>query len=170
MGTMIFYMKTWQCPLGYDYFNLTSNLCQDMCGDYTYENNTVYECEYCNYSCQDCTSGHDCIVCDEANDHRTLFNGVACECMENYYEDPVTTVCQHCSNFLSNCADCFYNSTYQASDAAAGAIQFGCFECDSGYFLENLACHPPATCTGATVLNMETNQCDPCLLEGCLEC
>lgn len=34
MGTMIFYMKTWQCPTGYDYFNLTSNLCQDMCGDY----------------------------------------------------------------------------------------------------------------------------------------
>ena len=44
MGTMIFYMKTWQCPVGYDYFNLTSNLCQDMCGDYTYENNTEYEC------------------------------------------------------------------------------------------------------------------------------
>ena len=24
-GTMIFYMKTWQCPEGYDYFNLTTN-------------------------------------------------------------------------------------------------------------------------------------------------
>ena len=36
-GTMVFYIKTWQCPTGYDFFNLTTNLCQDMCGDYTYE-------------------------------------------------------------------------------------------------------------------------------------
>ena len=33
-GTMVFYIKTWQCPTGYDFFNLTTNLCQDMCGDY----------------------------------------------------------------------------------------------------------------------------------------
>ena len=112
MGTMIFYMKTWQCPVGYDYFNLTSNLCQDMCGDYFYENSTVYECDYCNYSCQDCTSGHDCIVCDETNDHRTLFNGVTCECMENYYDVPGETACAHCTTQLRNCVDCFYNSSY----------------------------------------------------------
>lgn len=37
-GTMVFYMKTWQCPEGYDFFNLTNNMCQDMCGDYYYEN------------------------------------------------------------------------------------------------------------------------------------
>ena len=41
-GTMVFYIKTWQCPQGYDYFNLTTNLCQDMCGAYFYENTTEY--------------------------------------------------------------------------------------------------------------------------------
>ena len=44
MGTMVFYMKTWQCPTGFDFFNLTTNLCQDMCGHYHYENNAIYEC------------------------------------------------------------------------------------------------------------------------------
>ena len=24
-GVMVFYMKTWQCPTGYDFFNLTTN-------------------------------------------------------------------------------------------------------------------------------------------------
>lgn len=43
-GTMVFYIKTWQCPTGYDYFNLTTNLCQDMCGDYHFENTNIYQC------------------------------------------------------------------------------------------------------------------------------
>ena len=42
MGTMVFYMKTWLCPTGYQYFNLTTNLCQDMCGSYYYENSSIY--------------------------------------------------------------------------------------------------------------------------------
>ena len=34
MGTRIFYIKTFRCPDGYQFFNMTTNLCQDMCGDY----------------------------------------------------------------------------------------------------------------------------------------
>lgn len=127
MGTRIFYIKTFRCPDTFEYFNLTTNLCQDECGDYFFENSTDYECKDCNYSCQDCTSGNDCLVCDEVNDHRTLFNGRTCECMENYYEDPDTSICQHCKNKLSFCDDCFYNSTYNSADV--GAIEFGCFKC-----------------------------------------
>lgn len=163
-------MKTWQCPTGYDFFNLTTNLCQDMCGDYFYENDTEFECDYCNYSCQDCTSGHDCIVCDEVNDHRTLFNNVSCECMDNYYENPETTVCEHCSVHLPNCADCFYNNSFSSSDAEMGALEFGCFECDDGYFLNNLKCYDPVTCPGATVVNFESNTCEACTIEGCTDC
>ena len=84
-GTMIFYMKTWQCPQGYDYFNLTSNLCQDMCGGYFFENNSSFLCEECSYSCENCTSESDCTECDETGDHRVMVNGVACVCMDGYY-------------------------------------------------------------------------------------
>ena len=35
-GTMVFYMKTWLCPEGYDYFNLTTDMCQDECGGYNF--------------------------------------------------------------------------------------------------------------------------------------
>ena len=73
--------------------------------------------------------------------------------MDNYYQNPDTTVCEHCSIHLSNCADCFYNNSYDSSDAADGAIQFGCFECEDGYFLDNLTCTGLVTCSGATVVN-----------------
>ena len=63
-GTMIFYMKTWQCPPNYDYFNLTTNLCQDMCGGYYFENTAILQCGTCSYSCLDCGSPNDCLVCN----------------------------------------------------------------------------------------------------------
>ena len=36
MRSAVFYIKTWQCDPPYYYFNLSSNMCQDRCGDYHY--------------------------------------------------------------------------------------------------------------------------------------
>lgn len=109
---MVFYIKTWQCPSGYDYFNLTTNLCQDMCGDYAFEYDVKYTCEYCNYSCLDCTSGHDCLACSGNIDNRQLTGDKACSCLSGFYEVGDSKVCEACEDIIPGCIDCFYNTTY----------------------------------------------------------
>jgi len=38
----VLYLKTWVCPSSHPYFNLTSNLCQDICSSYYFGNTTTY--------------------------------------------------------------------------------------------------------------------------------
>lgn len=37
----IFYIKTWFCPATHIYFNLITNVCDDYCAKYLYENSTA---------------------------------------------------------------------------------------------------------------------------------
>jgi hypothetical protein len=51
----IFYMETWLCSPPFYYFNITSNLCQTLCGGFTYENATAFTCDPCqNTLCYEC--------------------------------------------------------------------------------------------------------------------
>ena len=101
-------------------------------------------------------------------DHRELVNGVACQCVDGYYEDPTTTKCMPCTDKLMNCLICFYNSTYNPSDSDSN--EFGCFQCEEGLFLDGVTCVPAANCSVMEILNETTNMCEPCLLDGCLNC
>lgn len=87
--------------------------------------------------------------------------------MENYFEDPDTTECRHCSTQLNYCAECFYNSSYSGE---AGAIEFGCLECEEGYFMDGILCVPPVDCPGRFVVNFDINACEPCTMDHCLDC
>lgn len=79
--------------------------------------------------------------------------------MKGYYDDTLSTVCKACSTQIANCNDCFYNSTYRASDAGAGALQYGCFGCVYGYYLSNNHCVQYVTCSAGQGANQLTNTC-----------
>jgi hypothetical protein len=100
MTSTIFYIKTWQCDPPYYYFNLTTNMCQDACGDYNYENSTDYTCDLCvNFKCLSCNNpsflSPDCTDCDPTS-FRTLLNQT-CECMTGYYDNGINLTCVQCS-------------------------------------------------------------------------
>lgn len=139
------------------------------CPSYKYWDTGSSSCLACGYSCFTCTSSTDCTSCDTANDFRTLYNGKACLCQTGYYDDKVSTVCKTCTSRIVNCADCFYNSTYSAGDAAVGALQYGCFSCRSGFILQSNACAAYVTCPAGRGANSVTNVCEACPT-GCSIC
>ena len=61
----------------------------------------------------------------------------------------------------------FYNTSYV--EGQAGAHQYGCFECDEGYFLINMRCVPPVVCPEGSTANVEDNTCEACP-DGCTSC
>ena len=132
------------------------------CPSYKYWDTTTSTCLTCNYFCKSCTSSTDCTLCDSATDHRVLVNQKACMCQTGYYDNKVTSVCQACTTRISNCADCYYNSTYSASDSAAGAIQYGCSACLTGYVLLNNACSAYVICPAGQGPNQLINVCQAC--------
>lgn len=139
------------------------------CPSYKYWDSGSSSCLICSYSCLTCTSSTDCTSCDTVNDFRTLSNQKACLCLQGYYDDRTTTVCKTCTSRISNCTDCFYNSTYSAADAGLGARQYGCFSCRSGYVLQSNACAAYVTCPAGQGANSVTNVCEACQT-GCLTC
>lgn len=130
-----------------------------VCPSYKYYDSGTSSCQACGYSCLTCTSSSDCTSCNSASDRRVLFNQKACLCQKGYYDDRVSTVCKTCTSRISNCADCFYNTTYLPADAASGALQQGCFECSSGYVLISNGCNQYATCSAGQGANPTTNVC-----------
>ena len=38
--SILFYIKTWECDIPFIYYNLTSDQCQDGCGEYYFANAT----------------------------------------------------------------------------------------------------------------------------------
>ena len=57
-------MQTWLCVAPYTFFNLTSSLCQDFCGGYTFENETTNTCETCdNNNCYQCVNLNNTSLC-----------------------------------------------------------------------------------------------------------
>jgi hypothetical protein len=70
MTSTIFYMMTWKCEHPTPFFNLTTSLCQDECGLYYYENNTVLQCYSCEFGCAECLDGDNCLTCDATGDFR----------------------------------------------------------------------------------------------------
>ena len=64
--TSVLYISTWLCEAPYLYFNTTTQLCQNLCGQYYFENNNITECQKCsNDFCYQCDSmaNSTCIDC-----------------------------------------------------------------------------------------------------------
>lgn len=135
-----------------------------VCSNYNYEVNS--SCLACSYSCFSCTSSSNCNQCNTASDLRSLVNQIACVCDLGYYDDRVSTVCKPCTQNIANCNDCFYNSTYTAG---GGSLQYGCFGCNTGYFLTGNTCTQYVTCPAGQGPNPSTNTCQACQT-GCLTC
>lgn len=145
------------------FFFLAPSFCL-VCSNYNYLSNS--SCLPCSYSCLICTSGSQCNQCDATNDHRSLVNQMACICDSSYYDDKVSTICKPCTQNIANCNDCFYNSTYTAG---GGSLQYGCFGCQTGYFLTGNSCTQLVTCPTGQGPNTLTNTCQACEV-GCLTC
>lgn len=143
-------------------------LCQ-TCPSYKYYDTGSSSCLSCSYYCKTCTSSSDCTSCDSATDKRTLYNQRACVCQSGYFDPKNSSVCIACTTRISNCVDCFYNSTYSAGDAAAGALQYGCFGCANGFFLNSNACAAYVVCPAGQGANKLTNVCQACPT-GCTIC
>jgi cysteine-rich repeat protein len=105
----LFYIKTWKCGAPYIYFNLTTDLCQDACGDYFYENVTMSSCDTCYYACMDCSMGNTATACTqcEAGLNRILVNNT-CLCNDGYFDDWYSPTCRACSAIDMNCQTCTY--------------------------------------------------------------
>ena len=53
----IFYMMTWQCDPPFYYFNLSSGMCQPLCGGFNIEIPSAYTCDPCqNSKCYQCAT------------------------------------------------------------------------------------------------------------------
>ena len=79
-------MQTWLCTPPYYYFNLTSSLCQTLCGGYTFENETSYICDPCvNSACYQCDEP-DKNLCTECATYLyfELVDG-DCVCLAGYF-------------------------------------------------------------------------------------
>lgn len=127
----VFYLKKWYCPSPHIYFNLNTNMCDDYCAKYLYENVTAAACQPCQFACYECINGPaaGCTNCNIA-DNRELV-GTKCECKSGYYPDPSgTTVCVTCSSQLTNCATC--------EKTLAGT--FSCLTCATNYVWTGSAC------------------------------
>ena len=146
----IFYIKTWKCNSPYVYFNITTNLCQDGCGYYFYQNSTSSTCFNCSYQCMNCSSPNNsnaCTLC-EATTHRTLVNN-KCLCNVGYFDDGYASTCRSCGTVDIHCVNCSYSlnsskltfyyegifaSTTWQSDIKSN---YTCFNCMPNYFLNS---------------------------------
>jgi hypothetical protein len=125
MTSTVFFMKTWQCPSTHLFFNLTSNLCQDTCALYYFENRTVNQCNVCEFSCPRCFNSTTCLQCDSVNHFRRLVVGrenSSCLCMDGYFQDPVRNTNLVCSACVSNCVSCNNSNTCQKCNETEGFI------------------------------------------------
>lgn len=148
----IFYMMTWKCNGPYFYFNLSSNMCQDMCGSYYFGNTTTYTCDPCiDTTCYSCnTSTSLCITC-EAILNRILINGT-CVCVDGYFEN--NGLCLPCSSGNTGCNNCTYNDGTTNGSLPFNVINFTCTSCDNT----------------TNFINPSTHLCAPCSMTGCLTC
>lgn len=80
------YIQTWQCDPPFNFFNITSGLCQTLCGGYTIENNITSACDPCNNTkCYQCDT-NDTLICTDcsAYDYYQLVNNT-CVCLPGYF-------------------------------------------------------------------------------------
>jgi hypothetical protein len=141
----IFYMQTWRCDPPFLYFNLTSGLCQTLCGGYTYENPLTFTCEPCvNTLCYQCTdpSKDLCTECSASLFYELV--NETCVCMSAYF--PANSQCLPCSSGSTGCLTCSYNDGNNGT-LPYNATIFSCNACASGYLFISGSCY---TCSVAT--------------------
>ena len=122
----IFYMMTWQCDPPYNYFNITSRLCQTQCGAFTVESDTNYTCVPCeSTTCYQCDSVNKSNCTDCASYlYRELVDG-ACVCTAAEAV-AANNDCLGCGQVNTGCLNCSYD------DGANGTLPldtslFTCF-------------------------------------------
>jgi cysteine-rich repeat protein len=176
-------MMTWQCQAPYYYFNLTSGLCQTLCGGYNIENVTEFICVPCQntlcYQCDDPLTNH-CTDCASYL-HYELVDG-QCVCMSGYLW--AASICSLCWDANTGCYNCSYD------DGSNGTLpydssKFVCLSCNEteNYFMDGIRC---TLCSLSHCLNCENltacaicetgydfsviQTCIICHVTGCLHC
>ena len=120
--TSILYIQTWQCDPPYVYFNLTTELCQDLCGGYYIENPATKICQRCtNPLCYQClpSNGSLCTECATFN-RLELVDNYTCACLSGYFLVPAPNQC------TSTCGDGFTAAGTEACDDGNNNDGDGC--------------------------------------------
>jgi hypothetical protein len=144
-------METWLCSPPFYYFNITSALCQTLCGKFTYENTTAFICEPCqNTLCYECTQTDKSICTDCASYLFYELVNNTCACMGGYF--PTNSICMPCSNASTGCLTCSYN------DGANGTLT---------YSSSNFTC---LTCNSSLNYVLNGVLCQLCTLSNCVNC
>lgn len=176
-------MMTWKCEEPYSYFNLTSGLCQTVCGGFYYENETALVCAPC--------TNKDCYLCETANKslctecatylYFELVDG-ECVCMFGYLH--ANSSCMLCSDANTGCYNCSYDDGAKGT-LAYDSSKFSCLECNktANYFLTGSLCTKCTltqclycqNLTACSVCNSGYNlssihTCILCYVTGCLYC
>ena len=160
---------TWNCPVSHPYYNSTSDLCQNLCANYYYENTTINSCSLCYYACIDCTSGSStkCTAC-EPSTNRVLINttnSTQCQCSSGYFDDGYSSACRSCSTVIVNCSTCTYTlnsslgTTYYSTVFNSTTWQTD--------ILPNFTC---TLCNSPLFYNSTAKTCTSCTLNYCLTC
>ena len=133
----ILYMMTWRCDPPYDYFNLTTRMCQTACGAYHVEDTVNLVCLPCHPTCYQCLESdpNTCTSC-YLDPNRTLV-GAKCDCIYGLME--IGLDCLPCEQHNPGCLDCTY--------AVGGTLPFDvnlftCTVCNTSgdYFLNGNVC------------------------------
>lgn len=115
LGLIYWTLRYRNCPASHQYFQLSKELCHDVCpiGTYTIESSKL--CKDCFYTCQQCSSYPSCSGCSSSSNR--YLNGTRCLPIAGFYENG-TAFAPPCS---TGCIDCTSGSN--------------CFACGTGFVL-----------------------------------
>jgi hypothetical protein len=144
------------------------------CLDGYYDNNQPI-CLICQYTCNTCINGNQCLTCDATTNRRTFNSHYTCSCIDRFYDDgknnqlclPCVYTCLTCQGAATTCTSCNTTAFRTLSSGNCNCLQ---------RFYDNLAelclpCHytcltciKPNACTScdasvARVINTTTGLC-----------
>lgn len=172
-------MMTWQCDPPHLYFNLTSRMCQTLCGGFFVEDEATHRCVPCqNASCYQCnaTNTSECLDCASYLHFELLPSG-ECACMSGFFH---ASSCYPCDGASPGCLNCTYGGSLPFD-----STQFTCFECNEtdNFFLSAGLCTRCNLSDCALCLNLTAcsvcesgfnlsaiGTCIRCNVSGCLFC
>lgn len=105
---MYWSLKYRGCPPTNPYFQLSSELCFDICPDGSYPDTVLKMCLDCHYTCQTCASVPDCTGCDPLKFRSQV--GLTCPPINGYFDNG-TAEAVLCSTVMSYCTLCSDNVT-----------------------------------------------------------